>query len=136
MNLGNDIRRRATLLATARVWHDAISAELVAAFDNGNEGDIPGGARRRRHIPHFTSGAFIEINDAAFTFERPRNQLRQTIRSSRARNHRDHGAGVKDRRAFQLRHTTHHADEGLVAEAPAPDLADARKDLVRRALAN
>src|SRR5687768_7707354 len=45
--LSNDVRRRSTLFPAARKRNDAVSAELVAALNDRNKGDIGRGPRAR-----------------------------------------------------------------------------------------
>src|SRR6476660_5213097 len=85
VNLGNDVCGGATLLTPARIRHDAVSTELVTAFDDGDKRDVLRCALSRRHIPDFTLMTFIQIDYATFAVQRSGDQLRQTIRRASAR---------------------------------------------------
>src|SRR5436853_2631147 len=86
-NLGDDVRGGATLLTPARIRHDAVSTELVTAFDDWDKRDVLRCALSRGHIPDFTFMTFIQVDYATFAIERSGDQLRQPIRRARARDY-------------------------------------------------
>jgi hypothetical protein len=73
VNLCDDVGCGAALLSATRVRHDAISAELVAAFDDGNERHVLRRALASRYVPNFALGTFVQVNHATLAVERPRD---------------------------------------------------------------
>src|SRR5712691_315030 len=134
--LGDDLRCCAALLSPTRKRHDAVSAELVAAFDNGNEGHVLRRARRGREVPLLAFRAFVKIDNSAFAIERAADQFRQTVRGAGPGDQVYRGAVIEKRRAFQLRHAPHNADNRFFSQTLTSDFSNAREDFVCRSFAH
>src|SRR5438132_3870514 len=85
-DLFDDFGGSATLLSPARIRDDAIRAKLIAPFDDGHEGNIPGSAGGRRNVPPLILGTFAEIDHTLLVIKRARDQIRETIGGPGSRN--------------------------------------------------
>src|SRR5579872_1176894 len=124
----------ATALRTARVRHDAISARVVAALDDGQisaEGIVAGG--------NFGFECFLRVegktSDAAAARFQLREHLGQFAITCRAADHAHPRRATEDFLAFLLREAAENADDLFFAERAAK-IAEARKNFLRGLLAN
>src|SRR6476661_8234828 len=123
MYLRDDIGRRTTLFSTTGKRHDAVSAELVAAFDDRNKSYVLRSPSSCRDVPLLTVGAFAGVDDPAFAIEGAIHQFGQPVGSAGPDNEIYRRAVIEKRLPFQLRHTTHDSDQRFTAQTRPANFA-------------
>ena len=102
LSFGEDGCRCARALLAARVGNDAVGAELVAAFDDGDVAAVRVGARGELGVEGLVGLAVVEAGDAGLAGFEAREHLGQIAIAGRARDHRDIGRALEDLVAFLL----------------------------------
>ncbi len=96
--------RGAAALLASRVGNNAIGAELVASFDNGDVAAVRVGARGKLGFESLFGLAVVETGDARLPCLQPAQHLRQFAIGGRSGNQRNIGSALEDPLPFLLRH--------------------------------
>ena len=140
---GDDVGGRPHPLVPARVRHDAERAELVAPFDDRDaraDGiGVPGDTERKRDVV-----VRIDVHDLPARAHHVIDDLRKLLQPLGADDDVDRPVAAQQRRAFLLRHATHHGDDpstplraGLLGfRSRFADFAEPRVELLGRALSH
>ena len=124
--LSAEVRRA---LFAARVRNDAVGAELVAAFDDGDVAAMRVGARGELGVEGLVGLAVVQAGDAGLAGFEAGEHVRQVAVAGRACDQRDVGRLLEDLVAFLLRDAADHGE--LLAFALHPlVLVQAMEDLL------
>ena len=135
LRFGQHGGRGAGALLAARVRNNAVGAELVAAFDDGDVAAVRIGPRGELGVEGLVGLAVVETSDAGLPRLKPVEHLRQVPIAGRTGDQRDVGRALEDALAFLLSDAAEDAEE-LAFALHLLVLVQPVKDLLLRLIAD